>query len=662
TLDVSVTIFVSALFFALLFQWLRGYRKFKYQPVQGILIGVLLLSLGMMLTWFKDVRHDPQSLYQTYHQNQALVAVVQEPLSEKERSYKAEARVTHLIQKDSVSLVTGNILIYFKKDSFHTKLAPGSKILFSKPLQEIKNTGNPGAFDYKRYCLFNGIEYQVYLTGDDWTLISEQEISFFKRALINARTFVLQAIRNNISGKKEQGLAEAMLIGYRDDLDKTLLQSYTNTGVVHVIAVSGMHLALLYWILNLILQPLLKSKSTKWLHPVLVLFLLWSFAFITGGAASIVRAAVMFSLITIGKELNRNASIYNVLAGAAFVQLCYNPYWLWDVGFQLSYFAVLSILIFYKPIYQLFYLKSKWLNYVWQLASVSMAAQILTTPLSVYYFHQFPIYFLITNLVVVPASTIILIATLLVVIFSPLTTIASILGYGLDLCIKWLNRFIEWMEQLPLAVWGGLQINTLQSILLLLTIIGFAALLMAKYKHGIWIGLFSLLAFFIIRAYSFYVADNQHKIIVYNVPKLNVMDFMNGRQFQSIADTTVLDNLSLHNYVLNPSRIVQRVQAVSTDKSALLGHALFFGDKRILIIDSSVSENKKAEKLVADIVVLTGNPKLYMSRLLSHVIPGRIVVSAAVPAWRTKFWEKDCDSLNIPLHNVATSGAFVWSR
>jgi len=104
TLDVSVTIFVSALFFALLFQWLRGYRKFKYQPVQGILIGVLLLSLGMMLTWFKDVRHDPQSLYQTYHQNQALVAVVQEPLSEKERSYKAEARVTHLIQKDSVSL------------------------------------------------------------------------------------------------------------------------------------------------------------------------------------------------------------------------------------------------------------------------------------------------------------------------------------------------------------------------------------------------------------------------------------------------------------------------------------------------------------------------------------------------------------------------------
>ena len=291
--------------------------------------------------------------------------------------------------------------------------------MFSKPIQEIRNSGNPAAFDYKRYAPFNKITHQVYLTGNDYKKLPGICIPAWKKALFTTRDFVLNAVKSNIKGDKEQGLAEAMLIGYKEDLDKSLLQSYTNTGVVHVIAVSGMHLALLYWLLNLLLQPLLKRKATKWLHPVLVLFILWAFSFVAGGAASIVRAAVMFTFITIGKQINRNASICNILAASAFCQLCHNPYWLWDVGFQLSYIAVLSIVIFYKPVYDLLFVKNKILNRVWQLAAVSIAAQVLTTPLSLYYFHQFPVYFLLGNLVVVPVSTVVLIGTLILVVVSP---------------------------------------------------------------------------------------------------------------------------------------------------------------------------------------------------------------------------------------------------
>src|SRR5690606_2805277 len=223
--------------------------------------------------------------------------------------------------------------------------------------QEIRNTGNPGAFDYKRYALFNEITHTIYLTDTEYVKLSENNISAWKKLIFKMRSYVLQTIRQYIKDPKEQGLAEAMLIGYREDLDKELLQAYTNTGVVHVIAVSGMHLAMLYWVINIVLQPLLRKSTTRWLHTLLVLLILWSFAFVAGGAASVVRAAVMFTFITIGRQINRNTSIYNILAAAAFFQLCYNPYWLWNAGFQLSYMAVLSIVVFYKPIYNLLYVR-----------------------------------------------------------------------------------------------------------------------------------------------------------------------------------------------------------------------------------------------------------------------------------------------------------------
>ncbi|MCH5715370.1 ComEC family competence protein [Niabella hibiscisoli] len=164
-------------------------------------------------------------------------------------------------------------------------------MLITKDLQEIRNAGNPGGFDYKRYALFNGITHQVYLTHKDYYQLPGNDLPWYRSWLLQTRNYVLKAIKSHIKGTKEQGLAEAMLIGYKDDLDKSLLQSYTNTGVVHVIAVSGMHLALLYWLLNLLFAPLLRKKRTQWLHAVLVLTLLWFFSFITGGAASIVRAA-----------------------------------------------------------------------------------------------------------------------------------------------------------------------------------------------------------------------------------------------------------------------------------------------------------------------------------------------------------------------------------
>ena len=196
----------------------------------------------------------------------------------------------------------------------------------------------------------------------------------------------------NIKGDKELGLAEALLIGYKDDLDKTLVQSYTNTGVVHIIAISGLHLGLIYWLLVQLLKPLQRRKYMKWLRPVIIILGLWLFSLLAGAQPSILRSAVMFTCIVIGETIAKKTSIYNSLALSAFGLLCWNPYWLWDVGFQLSYSAVLSIIIFMRPVYNLLYVKNKILDFFWKINAVTIAAQILTLPLSIYHFHQFPVY------------------------------------------------------------------------------------------------------------------------------------------------------------------------------------------------------------------------------------------------------------------------------
>lgn len=288
---------ISLIIFFLMGAW-GNFKSWQRAPWRGLSLTVAIIAGGMVITWLKDVRSHPDWLSQQYQPGDLVIATLDEPLVLKERSYKAVASLVALLKDGKKISCSGNIIIYLKRDSINSCLLAGDRLLFNKDLQEIRNTGNPGGFDYKRYALFNGITHQVYLVEKEYKKCSGNYLSWYQGMLLQARTYVLNAIRTYIKGTKEQGLAEAMLIGYKDDLDKNLLQSYTNTGVVHVIAVSGMHLALLYWLLNLLFAPLLRKKKTQWLHAVLVLTLLWLFAFLTGGAASIVRAAVMFTFIT----------------------------------------------------------------------------------------------------------------------------------------------------------------------------------------------------------------------------------------------------------------------------------------------------------------------------------------------------------------------------
>lgn len=644
------------------FAFLPIFKKFRWSVVNGIFINLLFVSIGALLTFHQDIRNDRHWLGKFLQNTRSTLITLDENLIEKNNSFKADASVEWVSQNNKRIPAKGKIIVYFKKDSIISPLHYGSQIIFNKPLQEIKNSGNPGSFDYKRYCLFQGITHQVYLKQEDFAVLQKEKRNPLNNFLVSLREKVVNILRIYIPGDKEQGLAEALLIGYKNDLDKTLVQSYTNTGVVHVIAISGLHLGLIYWILLQLLKPLQRKKQAKWLRVALIISGLWIFSLLAGAQPSILRSAVMFSCIVIGESLFKKASIYNSLALSAFLLLCYNPFWLWDVGFQLSYSAVLSIVIFMRPIYNWFYVKNKILDFIWKLNAVTISAQILTLPISVFHFHQIPVHFLITNLLAVPLSSVVLFGEIILCAVSFFPVVATFSGKILHWLIFIMNSYIEGIEKLPYSLWDGLQISWIQTALLFLFIAGTGWWLMEKQKSGAVVALAAFSVFVMIRSFSFLSAQQQQKIIIYNVPKRQAIDIINGKYFQFVGDTDLFKDDFARNFHLKPSRILHRVGPLENNYPNIVANSYHtYHGKKILLLDKTISFDSSIKKRSLDLLILSKDPKVYISHLTKTFDIKQVVFDASVPFGKKIYWKKDCDSLGIPIHDVNEKGAFVMN-
>jgi competence protein ComEC len=657
-----IVFFISALVLSGFTLLKQNFPGFRFILINSTAISLLLFFFGALLVWRQDVRHQSNWIGHHYQDSSFVLVTLSEPLIEKTKSYKAEATVTALQKNNEWQNVAGKIIVYFKKDSAVAHLSYGSQIIFKTNLQLIKNAGNPGGFDFKRYSLFAGITHQVYLKENDFEVLKEKKENKFSKFLFTAKERILTVLRTNIKSDKEQGLAEALLIGYKNDLDKTLVQSYSNTGVVHVIAISGLHLGLIYWLLLKLLKPLQKIKRGRWLRPLLIIACLWLFSLLAGAQPSVLRSAVMFTCIVLGETYSKRTSIYNTLALSAFILLCINPFWLWDVGFQLSYVAVLSIVIFMQPIYNWFYIKNKVLDFIWRLNAVTLAAQILTIPLTIYHFHQFPNYFLLTNFIAVPLSSLILLAEIFLCIISFIPVLAAATGKLLSWLIYIMNSYVEKVEALPFALYDGLYVTIVQTVFIIAVITGISVWLLEKKKVGLKIGLAALIIFTGLRSYSFWQINHQKKIIVYNVPQHRAIDFIDGRKYFFFGDSSLMADDFLRNFHIKPARILNRIEPVDKLNTLVVNDDFVqYGSKNILLINDNTKFESLSQKLPVDAVIVSQNPKLYITNLANTFDIKKIVFDGSVPAWKMKYWIKDCDSLHIPYHNVAEKGAFEMS-
>lgn len=598
---------------------------YKWRWLNGIAVNGLMACMAMAFFYRNDITHQANWIGRYTREARALLMVIQEPSAAKPRSYKTTALVTAVLVKNEWKAVTGKLVLYFNKDSTYPVPGYSTELFVQKHLQPITNPGNPGDFDYKQHCAFLGIHHQLYLKQGEYRVTGRLIRNPFINWLFLTREKVLAFLRKYVPGQSETAVAEALLIGYRNDLDRELTKAYSITGVVHIIAISGLHLGMIYGLILAVLKPFCKQRWMRWAKPVLVLAVLWGFSLLAGAAASILRSAVMFSFIVIGESIGRKTNIYNTLAASAFCLLLYNPYFLWDVGFQLSYMAILGIVLFQQSIYRCVYFENKLLSIFWQLNSVTLAAQILTLPLLIYYFHQFPNLFLFTNCIAVPASCFILYGELCLLLVGNIPLLNVFTGKLISFLISQMNGMIERTSRLPFAVTDRLQAGVVQTILLYCTIGCLAWWLRKKQTKGLFMAAGLLLVIVSIHSVNTIRRQMQYKLIVYNLPKTQRICHVEGKQI----------------------RTLQRQDRVVAG-----------GKKTVLIIDNSFRLPVTDAKIPVSLIILSGNPPFRISRLAQVFDCQEYVFDGSNPLWKIQYWKKDADSLHLRHHTVLEQGAY----
>ena len=487
--------------------------SFKRATVFGLIQVPVFLFLGLFFSI--DLRYVPRQL----EDKEYFAVIVEYPL-EKEKSNRAIIRLLEPKIK---------ILAYFEKKEAPLLVEPGSVVWFKGKPELLQKTGNPFEFDYQAYAIRNQIGHRIFLKNSAYHFLNVKPIPNLQEESLIIRDRLLNILEKCGLKGEVLHLVSAVSLGAREELEAETTQSFSKTGVTHVLAVSGMNVAIIFVVLELFLRFLNRKKWGILLQTAIIIVAVWGYALITGLSASVLRAAAMFTFIVVGKSLERNANIYNTLAASAFVLLCYTPSLVYDVGFQLSYAAVFSIVYFHPFIYGLVYCKYWVIDQIWIMLTVSMAAQIGTIPFLLHYFHQFPTWFLLANLMVIPLVTVILYLSFIVFAVAP---IIPFLGILMTKVLDWAGQgmlfSVHFVERLPYSVIEGLYPSDLLLFLFVLFAILFTAFLFYKNRYLLTASLITLIFFFIIKDISTYARLNQQEVIVFNLPGKSLIALTSG--------------------------------------------------------------------------------------------------------------------------------------
>jgi competence protein ComEC len=433
-----------------IYHFLPYRTKFRIPYLPGVAILLFAFLTGYFLSHSYDIRNNRHWLgNQVFTRFNGIIHT--EPV--RGAYYTSFTIRTQSISTGNIQHVaTGFILVKAKlsADLFNK----GDLMAIHKRPMLLVDT-NPKRSGYINHLNRKNIRHQVIVGSDD---IVDLQQNHSIDPIISLRKSILNRINRHVKGKNENALAKALLVGERADLDKDLSQAYADTGVIHVIAISGMHLSLIYSIFAIALGPMDRLKRLRWLKTIIIIISLWIFSFLCGASASVLRSAVMFSFLLVGQCLEKDNNPINTLGASAFLLLSTEPVLLYDIGFQLSYAAVGSLLVFNRLVSAWYTPDNKLIAMGWNTISTSISAQILTTPLVLFHFHQFPLLFILSNLVAVPLSGVILILLIAICLLDPFTTLASLLGNAAALLIRIMNERIVMLGSIPFGKWENINI------------------------------------------------------------------------------------------------------------------------------------------------------------------------------------------------------------
>lgn len=638
-------IFLFGLLFAVFILWLWA-RKQLFQMVYfGIATYLCFFAIGYFSYQIRLPQFQPNHYSQIIPEDAALLQLkIIQSLKPDKFNLKYFADVKAVNGKQT----TGKILLNVSKDSAIKPFSSDENVLVYTPISKIPKPLNPHQFDYSKYMESLGVYNQLRVSEKD-ILKTQKGRQTLLGIAQNFRASIVEKLQKTKLKTDERAIIQALVLGEKRDINKNLYNEYAAAGAVHILAVSGLHVGILYFILAFILKPFKLLKYGNFIHAILIVLLLWGFAMLSGLSPSVSRAVTMFSFFAVAKIFNRETNTLNTLFLSFLTLLIINPMWLFQVGFQLSYLAVFFI-VWLQPIFnKVGYSKYRIVRKAWTILAVTLSAQIGVLPLTLYYFHQFPGLFLLTNIVVLPFLTLLMCGGILIVILSTIEILPDWLTEIYNYMIEGLNGFVHWIAVQEDFLFTDIHFSTLKVVGAYLLILALALFLKKISFRRILFSLLMIAVFIAIYIYDeFETSPNQ--LIIFQKSKQTLIGYKNGRDF------TVFRNDSVENISENPplKSFKSSINAANYSEKAL-PKILQYNQKNILILDSLgiLPKRKKIHTLL-----LTNSPKINLNRLIDSLKPKQIVVDGSNYFSYVKRWEKTCKLKKLPFSYTAKQGAF----
>ena len=645
---IFTTIIVSLLLLA--YYYFRSKLSYK-APLLFVLITVFLfVNIGILSIITKDPKYQRAHYINFFYSNNKSVLKIITLLKPSRIYNRYEADVIQLNGKNT----SGKVLVYIKKDSTVNLLDIDELLYTSKEYDEIRKSMNPDEFDYKAYLKKQQIYHRLTLDKENFVNLGFGMLSI-KGAAHSIRSRINNELRKYNFSSEELSIVNALLLGQRQDISALQFQQYRDAGAVHILAVSGLHIGIILLFLNFLFHPLERWKHGKTIKLIIIIISLWAYAFLAGLSASIVRSVTMFTAIAIGLVSNRPTEIKNSLIISLFFLLLFHPFYLFDVGFQLSYTAVFSI-VWMQPVFSnLWKPQSKPLRYIWQLLRVTFAAQLGILPLTLYYFHQFPGLFFVSSLVIIPFLGLILGLGILVIVLALMHILPQFLANLYEMILKIMNQFVA-----IISYQEGFVIKNISfSILLLFVCYVFIISTISWLKNKtIWNLYFLLIAILLVqlsRSFERYKIENSNEFIVFHQSKNTVLGNRLGENL-IVYQSKDKPHKSSYSPIASYKNALSNLNIYRESK---IKNIIKIDSKYILIIDSSGIYNNLI--LAPEIVLLVNSPKINMERMIQNLHPKIIIADGSNYRSYARMWEKSCKDNSVQFYNTSVNGAFVYN-
>lgn len=649
-------------------------KKYRLRWVSGLMINIFFFVCGYGIAWFHRSANDPGFFGK--HPDGLFIALISEPPSTTRSGIRVPLEVRYRRENGKWERTGGKAIGYLKMNNSAPALSYGDHVVLFAGFIVIADNANPHAFNYPRYLKNKGISHRVYAEPHCWKKIDLGTTVMIRKTAFKVRDRLLDILRDNHVEGKEFAVAAALLLGYVDDLDPELRNDYAATGAMHILSVSGMHVGIIYIFLEYMLGFLNRTRPGRFLKAVLLLGLIWFYAMVTGLSPCVLRAAAMLSLPIIGKSMNRSPDMVNIMAASMLFILALDPFLLLDVGFQLSYLAVTGIVVLYRPIYDL-YVTSAWLpDKIWSILAVSIAAQVATLPLTLYTFHQFPNYFMLTNVFVVPLSSFIIYTGIFVLVAGTIPVIAALSAKVLVILVWTLNSIIHLIEQLPFSAIRGIYISAPEMMMMYLLIAAVFLFFTARRIYFLYAALVAAIMLNLLFLDAKVHRLRSPRLIIFNVSRQALFMFISQDRaalfYNRISDRgQISGNVSngpvtvamdangirfLREFWLSAPRPREAIAPSFVPVSSRANFFRFAGC-RMAYLNKAIPRGFSG-RLDLDILILTGNPRVKIADAVKVFHPGQVIIDATNSRYRTLQWIREAETAGVRCHAVTEHGAF----